>query len=543
MRRITWYRLLAAVALVAPLAGGAQGPQPTVREIASIAGVDVGEVVRHPNGRVLFYTVRDSIFAYDLAAKHRSLVTSGFDGNLSVSRAGDRIAYAHESEDGKDDFIWAMRIDPGSGTAVGPAQRVSTSKGVRPSFSPDGKSIAFAAYDTASSSALTVVPTAGGTERTLAAYHTLIGKSSWSADGEWVFVQVSRNDDSSTSLERVPATGGRSESVLTYPNVAGNDASINGDIAFFRPDQRARTEGRIAYVAASGTRGEFRIPPGSDGVVGSAQTVLRHTTRPSATHLLNVADGTVRDLPPGTLLSGNSSTRAWSPDSRHFALSDSTGGHYVLTLRSADGTQPKRYPVILDPATAVMHWSPDGRLLAYSWDGATTVSVLDPATGKIRIVFSAPEATGFDFNWRPDGQSLVLVKHSVQSGVRHRELYEASLDSTGRKLRDIAAEYCCLMFISDRLLLGGADGDESNIYTVIPTGGGTAQLRPGGVGRRGFPGVSSDGKWLLFALRKNNERRSTGVELLTTGGDSSRTLNLPFDLDRRFGRILRAQAG
>ena len=59
-----------------------------------------------PNGRVVLYNNHDSIMAYDLAAKRSTLVTRDFDGALTISRAGDRIAYARESEDKKTDVAW-----------------------------------------------------------------------------------------------------------------------------------------------------------------------------------------------------------------------------------------------------------------------------------------------------------------------------------------------------------------------------------------------------------------------------------------------------
>ncbi len=152
MQRITWYGLLAVVALGASIAGRAQtpqaqAPQPKVREIATIPGVNVGEAVRMPNRRVVIYTTGRSIFAYDLASKRSILVTSGFDGELTISRAGDRVAYDHDSEDRKSGFIWSIPINPTTGAAAGSAQRVSMREGDEASFSPDGKLLAFEAFE------------------------------------------------------------------------------------------------------------------------------------------------------------------------------------------------------------------------------------------------------------------------------------------------------------------------------------------------------------------------------------------------------------
>ena len=121
----------------------AQLPQPTVRELTVIPGVAVDEAVRMPNGQIILYTVRDSIFAWDIRSRHVMLVTTGFDGELTIARAGDRIAYA--TPFGTSDAINVLSIDPNSGAARGAAKRISALTGDYPSFSPNGKQIAFAA--------------------------------------------------------------------------------------------------------------------------------------------------------------------------------------------------------------------------------------------------------------------------------------------------------------------------------------------------------------------------------------------------------------
>jgi hypothetical protein len=127
--------------------------------------------------------------------------------------------------------------------------------------------------------------------------------------------------------------------------------------------------------------------------------------------------------------------------------------------------------------------------------------------------------------WRADGKAIVLVKHAAEDGNFRAEVHEAGLDGTKRKLRDIGAEFPSrAYFISDRLLVGGTASERF----VIPTRGGAPQKLPG-TGRRGpSPGVSGDGRSLLFPI-PGPTGRITSVELMTSGGESVRTLNLPFE--------------
>jgi dipeptidyl aminopeptidase/acylaminoacyl peptidase len=296
MQRITWYALLAVAALLAPIAGEAQAPkaadpQPNIKEIATIPGVEVQAVAKLPSGRIVIYVTDDerrpgidqlhSIKAYDLVTKRSTFITSVGD-EVAVSPAGDRIAFSRASETG-DDFIWSMPIDPVTGAASGPAQRVSLNAGDTPSFSPDGKLIAFCLYSQ-NGNTLAVVPATGGPERRLARYTTKdngnIFDIWWSDDAKSLFVRLGARPP--RSIDRVPAAGGRSQTVFTYPGRGAERIEVA--IAFYRPDSRAQSEGRIAYVTAAGARGEFRIPPGAEVAQPGLGTTLPRTT------LLTVAD-------------------------------------------------------------------------------------------------------------------------------------------------------------------------------------------------------------------------------------------------------------
>ena len=518
----------AAAQRVTPLTG----PQPTVRTIVTIPGLELrGQAVLLPNGRVVLYTSRDSILAYDLRTKHATLVTPGFFGEpLSISPNGTRIAFRRPAGGGvRGQVVWTVPIDSNSGAATGPAQQASATTGGWAALSPDGRLVAFGKDRDGDSTRqdLAVVAAIGGTERILATYGVPVTAASWSSDGKWVFVETLA--DTLRSLDRVPVAGGPGERVFSYPRSAWG--TIDGRVALYWADARAPSQGRIAFVTASGARGEFRIPVQAwpADFVWSAQSLLTRTTTASTAHVLTPGEAGMRSLKSGTLLTYGNFT-SWSPDGRRIAMMDSTGGRLRLTVLKADGTEPRHFPVTLIPTEASLLWSPDGRLLAYyAGGGATTLGVLDPATGKTRTVFSAPDASHIVFVWRPDGQSIVLVKFSSPPRGRRLEVFEVRLDGTSRKLRDVDNEFTFVGLISDTLLLRGNDGDVTNVYGTMPTDSGLGHTLLGGVGRAGWPGVSADGRWLLFLLHNKTDRGITSVGLVTTRGDSSHTLSLPFE--------------
>jgi Tol biopolymer transport system component len=551
MKRIAWYPLLAAGALLAPLGWRAQAPQPAVREIATFPGIDVAEIIRMPNGKVLVYGTYEAtsgaIYAYELASKRRTLVARGFDGNLSMTRAGDRIAYDHEAEDGKsDDAVWSIPINPATGAPAGRAQRVTVGEGIRAIFSPDGKSLSFAIRRTTTQSDLLVVPAVGGTERVIARFEagyagvTALKPMAWSDDGKWISVRVGSGRDSSTAIQRVPVDGGRVETIMSYATREGGSwGSAGGQVAFYRADVRAQAEGRMTYVTASGTHGEFNVPPGSFSgnlsSTGSPQTLLARIARPSTAYVLDVASGRVRDLLPGARLARSP---VWSPDGRRLAIEDSAGGRYEITVMNADGSQPRTYAVSWNPANpGFMQWSADGQKVAYyAGGGIAAVGVLDLSTGVSRIVSSVSEGNFLAFIWRPDGKSLVVLKARSM-------LYEARLDGTERMLRDVGAEFRSgrvsgqapmtpRAFISDRLLIVG----NASQQFVVPTDSGPPRLLPAGTSPRVLrPGVSPsqphEANRILWMVQ-NTGRPITSVDIMTSRGDSLRTLHVPIEIDR-----------
>jgi Tol biopolymer transport system component len=572
MQRITWYGLLAVVALGAPIAGRAQAPQVVpqakVREIATIEGM-VNGFARVPGGRALIYAVtdggdrffprvEDSTFTYDIATKRRTQLGTNMLP-AAVSPLGDRLVFNRSSEDRTGNFMWTMPIDPKTGIATGQAQRVSLRPGRRAWFSPDGQTLALDAGPRPDGSLdLTIVPATGGPERVVATYARSVSQA-WSADGKSLYVALNSNN-SPTIIERVPVAGGRSEPLV--PLTRGTDHNAVGvspdtRVAFFHenPD-------RFFYRTASGAEGEISValPPPIDDGSGRNMTLnsmLRYTTmthvQNQGVRVLDLTTGQARDLLPGTV---QSSAPAWSPDGRRLAVVSGSRSHYDITVVNADGSSPRRYPVPMHldgwtgPGFWEMPWSPDGRFLAFratdgqkvgsSPDDQRQLALLDVNSGQTRVLTTS-SGTFARFVWRSSGNAIRIVK---RTGSPNRvSIVEIPLNGPERLLRDLSAEFPRgqvngLVFTSDREAVVTVTADKQIDRFLVPLDGGAARRLPdpgtepgsriGGTGIAGIGGTGliAGNQLLLAQVDAKGEARV--IKILSTVGDSTRALSLPF---------------
>jgi len=569
MQRITWYGLLAVVALGASIVGlaqtpQAQAPQAKVRELATIEG-DVSGFVRLPSGRTLVYSsvmdgndtysprVEDSTFAYDIATKRRTLLGTNMLPE-SVSPLGDRLAFRRSSEDRTGQFLWTMPIDPQTGIATGQAQRVSlrpTERGAN--FSSDGKMLAFPAgprpdgtWDVA------LVPATGGVERVVANYPRRV-KSVWNADGKSLYVE---SGSPGTAIERVPVEGGRSEPLFPRTLITGGDAvglSPDARVAFFlkNPD-------RFIYRTASGVEGEISVSlPPLDGGRGyfMALDSMRYTTMTQAfnprVRVLDIVTGQARDLLTGNVQSG---APGWSPDGRRLAVLSGNRSRLDITVVNADGSSPRRYPVpmqldgwIQGAGISPMPWSPDGRFLAFraraaskdhrkvgsSPDDQRQLALLDVNSGQTRVLTTS-SSTIVLFVWRSDGNAIRALKQTVGSigSPSQYSVVEIPLNGPERLLRDISSEFprvLTLVFASDREAVVVVPSAQNPELFLVPLDGGAARRLPDpGIESGSFPfGVFVAGNRLIVGLA--NARGTLPVaKIVSTVGDATRTLRLPF---------------
>ncbi len=527
------------------------GPEPKITEIATIQGVAATEMVRTPNGRFVIYTSDlQSVYSYNLATKQSTpIVSGGFNVMLTVSPRGDRVVFMRIDDVVKMDLgpLWAIAINPTTGLPTATAQRVTLSYGISPVFSPDGKSIAFvqfpkdlmAAETGKDSLAIAVVPASGGAERIL----TKIGRMamlSWSEDGKWIYFKDGADKGPEGLLSRVPATGGKTEQVLTYGHPENAKTPIDAQVAFF--DVGSSGSGRIGYLTSNGGRGEFKIPvaTGRSFLAFGPPEIAFSTTIMNKVNILDIATGKVRELPAEGL---NARSVSWSPDQKRLVFASGEGEHQEVVVVNADGTAQRRVPITGGTKlTGNATWTPDGKILTYNANDNREIWALDVATGATRLVTSvaAPNLLYATDVWQADGRSFVTTTSTdLNNRTTVTGIIEVRLDGTKRALRDLTTGIPSILsafILARQAVVTTGDSPAAGPYgfLLVPFDGGAPRPVPmpalGPGERLNFISGKSE-KWLAATRTKGNQAT---IQLMSTGTDSTRLLPLPANFTPRF---------
>ncbi|HJR36233.1 MAG TPA: protein kinase [Gemmatimonadales bacterium] len=293
----------------------------------------------------------------------------GGSGNyrLALSPDGERLAYAGRSAGRQGGGILLRRLDQLGVTAI-----PGTDGGVNPSFSPDGRQLAFLA--TGAPRSIRVVSLAGGPAITLTDSLVDTGGLAWGQDG-YIYYDGHLEGD---GIARVRETGGAPE-IVTRPDSAGGERYHNAPAPL--PNRRG-----VLFTAVR----EVGRPEASEIAVvdlgtGKHRTLTRGVLAiysPTGHLLYITSDGTLMAAPfdqdrlaltgEGVAITGGVSTRGVSR--ADLALANGTlvyaAGAPVLNRRELVWVTRDGAATAVDPAwtrfLAYPRISPDGRRVALS---------------------------------------------------------------------------------------------------------------------------------------------------------------------------------
>jgi serine/threonine protein kinase len=378
-------------------------------------------------GLLLYRDRRDSKPGATASVLSRAIPLTAFrgnEGNPSFSPDGNQIAFSWDGEGRDNSDIYVKLVGPGRPVRVTTDPRPD----ICPSWSRDGRSIAFFRQLSDNQASLIVLPALGGRERTLLNLQTsyILGasKPAWSNDSKWLVISAATSGQSQQALVRVSLESGQI-SWITQPDSATglNDImpalSPNGRLlafsrvgggfvttAFVLPvtdavaaagEPKALDQGRISaltpewlnddelIVATGGVQstlwrisasGKWPVQPvvvpGADVVqpavqAGSHRLAYVSKTQDTNIWTIDLAGKTQAAGEPVRVIASTQSdvNPQVSPDGKRVAFSSNRFGKYEIWIWEPNAPDAFQLTTMGAGTTGSPRWSPSGREIAF----------------------------------------------------------------------------------------------------------------------------------------------------------------------------------
>ncbi len=470
-----------------------------------------------------------------------SLVTIGRAGDLAWSPAGDRLAfYRGQAGPTKSEFyIWTVGLDPLTGKETDEPRRVSLTWGSDPFFSPDGRSIAFAALRADAQWTIGIIPAAGGPERFLTSGVFFGSPYTWSPDGEWIYFGTRPSGPKgSEGVARERSHGG---SPQTVGSIEGSYLGLSPEGRFILSIGKAVDGVQIADIHDA--EGHLLGRASFDQIDGHDRGGGYNVWRPSGPHIFASRTTTPRSLRRVTVATGESQELlsptdrpefpSWSDDGRRIVVPLTRGNRNDIAVMNADGSgftmlkATGRQRSMAFDAPTHPKWSPDGRYVAYERTDGKNILLLvkEISSGRETLLDKAPAALGImDFAWRPDSRSIrYLYREGKGEWADSARFWfrEVLLNGTKKVVRDLGMRPPGgFEFIGDKLTVGHQTGTLEPVEANAPV-----KLSPAG-SRDGWQfTVSPDDR--RIAIKHPGGEGST-YDVVSVNGIERATVHLPF---------------
>lgn len=360
-------------------------------------------------------------------------------------------------------------------SSTGESRTVAVPDAVQPSWSPDGRRIAFWASDDAAQRDIWTVAVAGGSPVQVTADAFVDWGPVWSPDGQYLYFISNRKGTMSLWRVGIDQSSGK---VTSEPESVPTPASETFHISF-------SSSGRsMAFVGASRTQniGKLTFDPAKEKiinsypeVIGSSGEVTWPSISPDGQTLTCHSVDTPRDIFAlslgGSILNQltdddhNDLAPAWSPDGRRIAYYSNKSGAYQIWLINPDGSRAQQITYASDPGGVVIPiWSPDGSRMAFSlFGGKTQIMDLTKPWNEQTLIDTAwidpvKQTMFVASSWSPDGKYLAgsgylfQVHQGLFAYLIETQRYEM-ISSFGLMPRWLVDNKRCVFVFEDRLFV------------------------------------------------------------------------------------------
>ena len=271
--------------------------------------------------------------------------------------------------------VFLLAVDSGERRRLTRPPENSSEGDVSPSFSPDGRTLAFTRASAGISSDLYLLDldddlTPKGEPRRRTFMENLITGPVFTSDGrDIVFSSASFGN---ANLWRVPVSGSASPERLPFGERGGGPAI-------------SRQGNRLAHTAGEINVNIWRFNlPITDGATGAAVKLIASSRM---------------DQEP-----------QYAPDGNSIAFTSTRSGGSEIWKCDADGSNPVQLTSLSAPTTLWAHWAPDGRSIAFMSDpeGQSDIYVVNAEGGAPRRLTSDPSMDGWPA-WSRNGEWIYFT--------------------------------------------------------------------------------------------------------------------------------------
>ncbi|MEO7145911.1 MAG: hypothetical protein ABI165_20650 [Bryobacteraceae bacterium] len=428
-----------------------------------------------------------------------------YDDQAALSPDGSTLVFV-SSRDGGFANLWLLDL---ASRRAKPLAKTNAGS-FRPSWSPDGKWIAFSSdrgtkrtrwdggWELIQSTGIYIVRPDGSSLRRLTAPGGYAGSPRWSPDGRRIVFYESTPKDvypgrlegakihSVSQIVSIDVQSGSLQKYTSGPGLKVQPQFLpDGGIAYLN---KLGADKGLVFASGKTARGTMRSPSWSpDG-----KMVVYHKpidAKPPSMLAVFSSDPAFRLYRTGNF-------PAWSPAGDRFVLAVKPG----LQLFNADGENGRDLYDSKGAQVAFPCWSPDGKAIAFgvgSYFGGhakpARIAIANADGGGFRAVTNAAGNAGFP-SWSPDGKRIVYRVAGSEQGLRIVNLEDgkvATLTTEYDNFPDWSPKGDLIEFTSFR------SGD-FEIYTIRPDGSGLRQLTTTG-GNDAHGVWSPGGEWIVFS--------------------------------------------